>query len=45
MGTACILNARRCRRTHCKYTDPYFLTMSVPALLLAMGVVPDAFSA
>jgi hypothetical protein len=25
MGTACILNLRRCGRTHCRYTGPYYL--------------------
>lgn len=39
MGTACILNARRCGRTHCKYTGPYFLVMIIPVLVLAYGVV------
>jgi len=32
MGLACILNARRCGRTHCRYTGPYFLAMIVPVL-------------
>jgi hypothetical protein len=45
MGTACILNARRCRRTHCRYTGPYFIAMSAPVLLLAMGVVSGGFVA
>ena len=27
MGAACMLNARRCNRTHCRYTGPYFLLM------------------
>jgi len=27
MGTACILNAKRCGRTHCRYTGPYYLAM------------------
>ena len=27
MGTACILNSRRCGRTHCRYTGPYYLAM------------------
>jgi hypothetical protein len=35
MGTACLLNARRCNRTHCRYTGPYYLAMSVPVLALA----------
>ena len=39
MGTACILNARRCGRTHCRYTGPYYLTMIVPVSLLASGIV------
>ena len=40
MGTACMLNARRCRRTHCRYTGPYFIAMSLPILIVAIGVVP-----
>ena len=35
MGTACILNARRCGRIHCRYTGPYYLAMIAPVLLLA----------
>ena len=27
MGTACILNSRRCGRTHCRYTGPYYVAM------------------
>jgi len=34
MGTACILNARRCNRTHCRYTGPYYLLMIAPVLVL-----------
>ena len=37
MGTACILNARRCGRTHCLYTGPYYLAMILPVLALAFG--------
>ena len=39
MGTACILNARRCGRTHCRYTGPYYLTMIVPVMALGTGFV------
>ena len=39
MGTACILNARRCNRTHCRYTGPYYLVMSAPVLALGAGVI------
>src|SRR5712692_8919368 len=38
MGTACILNARWCGRTHCRYTGPYYLAMIVPVLVLASGI-------
>src|SRR3979409_1658767 len=37
MGTACILNARRCNRTHCHYTGPYYLIMIAPVLLLGIA--------
>jgi hypothetical protein len=39
-GLACILNARRCRRTHCRFTGPYYLAMILPVLALGLGVVP-----
>jgi len=38
MGAACILNSRRCGRTHCRYTGPYYLAMTVP--VLALGIAP-----
>ena len=38
MGAACILNSRRCGRTHCRYTGPYYLAMIVP--VLALGIAP-----
>jgi hypothetical protein len=34
MGVACILNSKRCGRTHCRYTGPYYLAMIVPVLAL-----------
>lgn len=39
MGIACILNARRCRRTHCRFTGPYYLAMIVPVLALSVVAV------
>ena len=45
MGTACILNARRCGRTHCRYTGPYYLAMIVPVVLLASGIISANFYA
>jgi hypothetical protein len=39
MGTACILNSKRCGRTHCRYTGPYYFAMVVPTLALGSGIV------
>jgi hypothetical protein len=39
MGIACILNARRCGRTHCRFTGPYYLAMTIPVLVLGAGIV------
>jgi hypothetical protein len=39
MGCACILNARRCGRTHCRYTGPFFLGMAVLLTAFAAGIV------
>jgi hypothetical protein len=38
MGMACILNAKQCGRTHCRYTGPYYLAMTVPVLALGTGI-------
>jgi hypothetical protein len=40
MGTACILNAKRCGRTHCRYTGPYYLAMIAPVLVLDSDTIP-----
>lgn len=40
MGGACIVNARRCGRTHCYYTGPFFLFMAVLVLAHASNVAP-----
>lgn len=40
MGGACIVNAARCKRTHCYLTGPFFLLMALGALLYGMGVIP-----
>jgi hypothetical protein len=39
MGSACILNAKRCGRTHCRFTGPYYLAMIIPVLALGLGVI------
>jgi hypothetical protein len=33
MGLACMLNARRCGRTHCKFTGPFYVAMVIPVLI------------
>jgi hypothetical protein len=40
MGTACIANSRRCGRTHCRYTGPYYLAMIAPVLVLSFSLTP-----
>lgn len=37
MGTACLLNARQCGRTHCRFTGPFYLVMVMP--VLAAGII------
>jgi hypothetical protein len=44
MGAACMLNARRCNRTHCRYTGPYYLAMIVPVMALGAGLVTVGIS-
>jgi len=39
MGVACALNARHCGRTHCRFTGPFYLLMTVPVLLYGLGIV------
>ena len=39
---ACILNGRRCRRTHCRYTGPYYLAMIAP--VIALGIIASGTS-
>jgi len=45
MGTACILNAKRCGRTHCRYTGPHYLAAIVPVLALGTDVLHADFLA
>jgi hypothetical protein len=39
MGAGCLLNARRCGRTHCRYTGPYYLLMIGPVAVLGGGII------
>lgn len=40
MGLACLLNARRCGRTHCYVTGPFFLLLALVGLLYGLDVLP-----
>jgi hypothetical protein len=40
MGVACLLNNKRCGRTHCRYTGPYYLVMIAP--VLALGFISSS---
>ncbi len=39
MGIACIANARRCGRVHCRFTGPYYLLFIIPVLLHGFELV------
>ena len=39
MGTACLWNARKCGRTHCYYTGPFFFFMVIPVALHGFSIV------
>lgn len=39
MGGACLANARRCHRTHCRFTGPFFLVMAGLVLAHALGIL------
>ncbi len=39
MGTACLVNARRCGRVHCRFTGPFFLVMAVVVVLHGLGAI------
>lgn len=40
MGGACIANARRCGRTHCRFTGPFYVLMAAVVMAYAFGLVP-----
>ena len=39
MGAACLANARRCSRTHCYFTGPFFFLMAVLTVLHGFEIV------
>ena len=40
MGGACLLNARRRQRIHCRYTGPFFIVMAAVVLAYIIGLLP-----
>jgi hypothetical protein len=40
MGTACLLNASRCGRVHCRFTGPFFIFCAAISLLYGLGLLP-----
>jgi hypothetical protein len=40
MGGACIANVRRCGRTHCRFTGPFYLVMAALVVAYAAGALP-----
>lgn len=40
MGSACLANARRCNRTHCRYTGPFLILMAALVGLYTLGLLP-----
>lgn len=39
MGVACFANARRCGRTHCLVTGPFFILMAAGVVAYASGLL------
>lgn len=39
-GTACLINAHRCRRVHCYFTGPFFLIGAAASVADGLGVLP-----
>ena len=40
MGLACIVNSRRCGRTHCRFTGPFLIVMAILVIGFAIGWLP-----
>ena len=38
-GVACLVNAARCSRTHCYFTGPLYLVLSLASALIGVGAV------
>jgi hypothetical protein len=40
VGVACLLNASRCGRVHCRFAGPFFILASVAVLACGLGFLP-----
>src|ERR1700724_4264118 len=40
MGAACLINAARCGRVHCRFTGPFFILAAVASLAYGLGLLP-----
>src|SRR3546814_7606955 len=40
MGLACIINSRRCGRTHCRFTGPFLIVMAILVIGHTIGRLP-----
>jgi hypothetical protein len=40
MGVACLLNASRCGRVHCRFTGPFFILSALTSLGYGLGFLP-----
>ena len=40
MGVACLINAARCGRVHCRFTGPFFILCAVISLAYGLGLLP-----
>jgi len=40
MGGACVANARRCNRTHCRFTGPFLILMAALVVSNAVALLP-----
>jgi hypothetical protein len=40
MGVACLVNASRCGRVHCRFTGPFFILGAITSLGYGLGLLP-----
>src|SRR4030095_7098533 len=40
MGVACLINAARCGRVHCRFTGPFFILGALTSLGYGLGLLP-----